>query len=157
NPSVGSFPDGPGRRALVMPRLAFGLFFVLAVLVVLGGFLVFRPRSESAEPSPAGKPARDLFAADRASTAEAPLAFDAQRARRYLEDLCKIGPRVSGSAGMKQQQERLKSHFESLGGRVEFQRFSARQKSQRQPVDMANLIVSWFPERERRVLLCSHY
>src|SRR5262249_50381594 len=38
-----------------------------------------------------------------------------------------------------------------------FQRFTARQQSQRQPVDMTNLIVSWHAERERRVILCSHY
>jgi Zn-dependent M28 family amino/carboxypeptidase len=37
------------------------------------------------------------------------------------------------------------------------QRFTAQQKSQPQPVDMANLIVSWYPERQRRVILCAHY
>ena len=28
---------------------------------------------------------------------------------------------------------------------------------QRPPVEMTNLIVSWYPEQQRRVLLCSHY
>src|SRR5207237_3120924 len=58
---------------------------------------------------------------------------------------------------MKQQQELLKKHFEARGAKVEFQRFTARQVSQKQPVNMANLIASWHPERPRRVILCSHY
>jgi Zn-dependent M28 family amino/carboxypeptidase len=58
---------------------------------------------------------------------------------------------------MRQQQELVKKHFDQLGAKVEFQRFTARQKSQAKPVEMANLIISWHPERERRVILCSHY
>jgi Zn-dependent M28 family amino/carboxypeptidase len=59
---------------------------------------------------------------------------------------------------MKKQQEFLKKHFEELGGTIEFQRFTARQLSRKdQQVEMANMIVSWFPERQRRVILCSHY
>jgi Zn-dependent M28 family amino/carboxypeptidase len=40
---------------------------------------------------------------------------------------------------------------------VSWQRFTAQQRSQRRPVEMANLIVRWYPERTRRVILCSHY
>src|SRR5262249_37178090 len=87
----------------------------------------------------------------------APVAFDAKRAMGYLEQVCKIGPRISGSDGMKQQQELLKKHFEALGAKVELQRFTARQVSQRKPVEMANLIAVWRPEQQRRVLLCAHY
>jgi hypothetical protein len=93
----------------------------------------------------------DSFAADRDN------GFDAERAMGYLKDLCKIGTRISGSDGMKKQQEMLKKHFEARGGKVEFQRFTARQRSQPDPVAMANLIVSWRPERQKRVILCSHY
>ena len=95
------------------------------------------------------------FASDRAG--ETPVPFDSKRAMGYLEDICKIGPRISGSEGMKRQQELLQKHFEALGGTVTYQRFEARQKSQAQPVAMANLIVSWFPDRPKRVILCSHY
>ncbi len=87
----------------------------------------------------------------------APADFDGKRAMEYLEKVCKIGPRISGSEGMKQQQDLIKSHFEAQDARVTFQRFTAKQRSQRQPVEMVNIIVSWFPERARRVLLCSHY
>jgi len=36
----------------------------------------------------------------------------------YLEAICKIGPRISGTDGMKQQQELVKKHFEAHGARL---------------------------------------
>jgi hypothetical protein len=112
---------------------------LLAVALLLGLF--------------AGAPGRDGFAADR----PAPPPFDAKRAMGYLQQLCKIGPRVSGSDGMKKQQELLEKHFAKLGGKVEWQKFTARQRSQRKATPMANLVVRWHPERKKRVILCSHY
>src|SRR2546421_8692672 len=131
-------------RARRMSRLTRGLILGLIAMLSLGCY----PTTKSAE----GKPASDEFASDRAgSPFQVP--FDAKRAMAYLEDLCTIGTRVSGSEGMKKQQELLKKHFEDLGGKVTFQRFPARQKSQRQSVEMANLIVSWHPDRLKRVIL----
>jgi glutaminyl-peptide cyclotransferase len=142
-------PAGGFRRA-TFGRFAFRLG-VAALLVVLGCFPMSRPSTNSAEP-----PTRDSdFAIDR--NGASPVPFDARRAMGYLDDVCAIGPRISGSEGMQKQQELLTKHFEKLGGKVELQKFTARQNSQKQPVEMANLIVSWFPERERRVILCSHY
>jgi glutaminyl-peptide cyclotransferase len=83
--------------------------------------------------------------------------FDGARAMRYLKQVCDIGPRVSGSEGMKKQVELLQKHFTGLGAQVELQRFSARQLSQRQPVEMVNVIARWHPERARRLIICSHY
>jgi hypothetical protein len=83
--------------------------------------------------------------------------FDGERALGYLEDICRIGPRVSGTEGMTRQQELCRNHFEKLGGTVEMQRFTARQESQKKPTEMANMIVTWYPDRPRRVILCSHY
>ena len=99
---------------------------------------------------------RDEFAADRTSALK-PVPFDGKRAMGYLEELCKIGPRISGSDGMRQQQELLRKHFEKLGADVTFQRWEARQPSQEKPVPMANLIASWHKDRKRRVILCGHY
>src|SRR5579875_3861262 len=100
----------------------------------------------------------DAFAADRPE-AVLPVAFDGQRAYGYLEALCRIGPRISGSEGMKKQQQMLEKHFKEQGGIIEWQRFNATQKSdpRRQAIPMANLIVSWHPDRKRRVILCTHY
>jgi glutaminyl-peptide cyclotransferase len=97
------------------------------------------------------------FAADRAGAAGEPVALDGKRAMSYLKTICDIGPRISDTAGMKEQQELLRKHFEALGAKVETQAFTARQNSKRDSVDMTNLIVSWQPERKRRVLVCSHY
>jgi glutaminyl-peptide cyclotransferase len=83
--------------------------------------------------------------------------FDGERAYRYLTALCELGPRFSGSPGMGKQQKLLEEHFSGLGGRVHFQRFRAPHPLDRTPVNMANLIVEWFPERLDRVLLCAHY
>jgi len=87
----------------------------------------------------------------------ADLKFDGERSIKYLKQVCDIGPRISGSAGMKKQIELLAKHFEDFGGKVEKQEFQGRQKSKRDPVVMTNLIVSWFPERKTRVILSCHY
>jgi hypothetical protein len=102
---------------------------------------------------------RDSFASDREDNqlAEKPLAFDGKRAMGYLESICKIGPRMSGTEGMKKQQELIEKHFKALGGKVTYQRFTARQKSVRKPVDMANMVISYHPDRTRRAIICSHY
>lgn len=83
--------------------------------------------------------------------------FDGDNAIKYLKTLCDLGPRVSGSDGMKKQQEILKAHFEKCGATVTFQKYEAKQTSQRLAVTMANMIVSWNPDSEKRVLLCGHY
>jgi glutaminyl-peptide cyclotransferase len=140
-----------------MSRLVIGLVFVVATFLALGGLQWRKSVSGSAQPALPEKPKRDAFAADRAPAAVAAVSFDQQRAMGYLEAICKIGPRISGSDGMKQQQELVKKHFEARGAKVELQRFTDRQLSQNQPVEMANLIASWYPDRQRRVILCAHY
>jgi glutaminyl-peptide cyclotransferase len=83
--------------------------------------------------------------------------FNGGRAYEYLKQLCAIGPRPSGSAGMAAQQKLLAEHFKKLGGEVEFQRFQARHPLNGSPVSMANIIVHWRPEKAERILLCAHY
>jgi len=135
-----------------MPRMAVGLSVVLMAGVVVW-LLVTQLGCGPAETADKSK---DGFASDRALPDPAP--FDAKRAMGYLEALCKIGPRISGSDGMKKQQELLTKHFEDLGGKVTRQEFTAKQRSDpKKEVAMCNLIVSWKPDLKRRVILCSHY
>src|ERR1700693_5344310 len=99
------------------PRHRWG--FIASVLLVVslaavGGFAMFQPGSK--------KPAEG-FAADRPGAVK-PAPFDAKRAMGYLEALCKIGTRMSGTEGMKKQQEMLEKHFTDLGGKVTYQRFN---------------------------------
>jgi hypothetical protein len=58
---------------------------------------------------------------------------------------------------MKKQQELLREHFEKLGGKVTMQPFRARNPLGGEPVELANLLVEWHPERRERILLVAHY
>jgi hypothetical protein len=83
--------------------------------------------------------------------------FNGARAYEYLNQLCALGPRPSGSAGMDAQQRLLIEHFRKLGGQVELQKFRVRHPLDGSPVPMTNLIIHWFPERKTRIVLCAHY
>ena len=96
------------------------------------------------------------FVVHGAEPPEAPTT-DPERAFEYLVKVCDIGPRMSGSEGMEQQQQLLSQHFTRLGAKVRFQTFDAAHPLTGRPVRMSNLIVSWHPEAEERVLLCCHY
>jgi len=78
--------------------------------------------------------------------------FNGARAYESLKQLCAIGPRPSGSAGMEKQQKLLAEHFQKLGGRLEFQRFRVRHPRDGSAVPMANIIVHWHPESTSRIL-----
>jgi glutaminyl-peptide cyclotransferase len=83
--------------------------------------------------------------------------LNAQRAYGYLQEICAIGARPSGSAGMEKQQSLIKEFFEKAGAKVSFQRFRANNPLGGDAVPMANILVEWHPERKERILLCAHY
>ena len=83
--------------------------------------------------------------------------LDALRTYRYLEQICDLGPRISGTPGMEQQQQLLEQHFKKYGGEVTLQKFEADNPLGGAKVPMANMIVRWHPERKDRILLCTHY
>jgi glutaminyl-peptide cyclotransferase len=136
------------RRTIAVAAL------VLAAFVGVYQLLPIR-WSTRAQPGPEPKAAR--FAEDRAPAETKAVPFDAKRAMGYLETLCNIGPRISGSEGMAKQQKLLQDHFEKFGGAVAWQRFEGKQPTQKQPIPMANMIVSWKPDAKRRIILCGHY
>jgi glutaminyl-peptide cyclotransferase len=83
--------------------------------------------------------------------------FNGTRAYGYLERLCALGPRPSGSEGMRRQREMLVEHFQSLGAEVRLQEFQRPDPRDGSPVAMANLVVHWHPQSTERILLCAHY
>lgn len=87
----------------------------------------------------------------------AEIPFNGEQAYEYLKQVCAIGPRPSGSPGMATQQRMLARHFAELGGKVGLQKFRYPHPQTGKPVDMANLIVQWHPERKERILLAAHY
>lgn len=130
---------GPIRIALwVAPLLVMGLAAAVA-LVALSG----RTGGESSmTASPLGL--EDI-------------PFDGAQAYEYLEEICRLGRRPSGSPGMEAQQRMLADHFRELGGKVGFQAFRVRHPLDGSPVTMANLVVQWHPDRNERILLGAHY
>ncbi len=130
------------------------VLLVVAAVIASGCYVLSKPPAPPTDPDTPKEKATE-FAAGRDGAKAVP--FDAKRAMGYLKAVCDIGPRISGTEGMKKQQELIEKHFKDLGAKVTYQKFTARQVSRRQPTDMANTIVSFHPDRERRVILCSHY
>lgn len=96
--------------------------------------------------------AHDACSADREASEP-----DAKRAYDYLVQVCRLGPRISGSRAMTEQQRLLVDHFTKHGARVQFQSFDAPHPLSGEPVRMNNMVVSWHPEAKERVLLACHY
>jgi glutaminyl-peptide cyclotransferase len=118
-----------------------------------------RPVAESA-PASGSSPARDPVATTPGATQGKPQPgnpLNAGRAYGYLQEICALGPRISGSPGMMQQVRLVRQHFAKLGGNVRFQQFTAEDPRGGQNVPMVNMIVEWHPEKKERILLCAHY
>jgi hypothetical protein len=103
-----------------------------------------------------GQPKKTEFGTG-AAQAPVEIKFDGERAMKYLKQLCDIGPRVSGTDGMAKQQDLVERHFKQLGATVARQEFKVRQRSRKDDTPMTNLVVTWHPEKTRRVLICAHY
>ncbi|MGD0654883.1 MAG: M28 family peptidase [Thermoguttaceae bacterium] len=131
-------------------RFSFQTLLLFAAIVLactgLGWILLFGNRGLNVDAAPA---VSSLRLED--------IPFNGGRAYEYLKQLCAIGPRPSGSPGMEAQQKLLAEHFKKLHGEVEFQRFRTPHPLDNSPVDMANIIVHWHPEKSERILLCAHY
>src|SRR5437660_1796468 len=105
-----------------MARVA--AFLPLVLIAALVGWLLLSDAWTSANPKPADGEESEAFAPDDPPKAQKaamdwdakvePVAFDAKRAMGYLEDVCKLGPRMSGTESMKKQQELLEKHFTKL-------------------------------------------
>jgi glutaminyl-peptide cyclotransferase len=123
--------------------------FLAAVLIgsclVVGYLVLFQGGRGAAAPAVKGR----LTLAD--------IPFNGERAFGYLQQICALGPRPSGTPAMQQQQTLLAKHFQKLGGEVALQKFRIRHPQSGEPVSMANLIVHWHPERQERILLMAHY
>ena len=82
--------------------------------------------------------------------------FDGQRCYDLLRRICELGPPTAARPACSNSSN-CSRRFEKLGGKVEFQRFQVRHPLDGSPVDMANLLVHWHPDRAERILLCAHY
>ena len=96
-----------------------------------------------------------FLSGEQAGLKDIPL--DADRCFSWLKKICEIGPRTSGSEGMKRQQVMLREHFSKLGATVTMQGFDVRHPQDGSRVRMENMIVQWHPEKKERILLAAHY
>jgi len=83
--------------------------------------------------------------------------FDGDTAFEILEQICEIGPRITGTKGMVKQQELLIKRFEKCGAKIIKQEFTIKHPVTGEIVPVTNLIARWFPEKEHRILFCAHY
>ena len=120
---------------------------ILACVLVFTGILVWSRATSTTNRADAAQ--------SRLTLEEIP--FNGARAYQYLEQICALGRRPSGSDGMVAQQEILEKHFAELGGTVHRQSFEYAHPQTGDPVAMTNLIVQWAPERSHRILLACHY
>lgn len=95
-------------------------------------------------------------ASGQANSAE-PISLDSTRTFGYLQRVCDIGPRISGTEGMAQQQQLIEDHFAQFPCQITNQEFDVAHPETGEPVRMKNIIVSWHPEAKQRLLLCCHY
>lgn len=106
---------------------------------------------------PDGETPEALAVTPRSRMKLADIPFNGAQAAKYLDEICALGPRVSGTPAMAAQQKMLVDYFTKLGAQVEMQTFQARHPMEGTPVEMANLIVHWHPERKERILFAAHY
>ena len=112
-----------------------------AAMVAEGLFFLMAPPASEAQPAMHPTPAP----------------IDGRRAFGYLEQICKIGPRIAGTEANTQQRRMVAEHFRKCGLTVREQPFVAVHPLTGHRVDMANLIGAWHPERLHRLVLCAHY
>ncbi|MBX7165996.1 MAG: M28 family peptidase [Pirellulales bacterium] len=123
--------------------------FLAAVVVVssvVAGYLLFT------QPGHSGRQA-----GEKSRLTLEDIDFNGRRAYGYLEQLCALGPRPTGSEAMSRQQQLLIEHFQKLGGQITRQAFQFRHPVTGQPVIGTNLLVTWHPQSRERVLLVAHY
>jgi glutaminyl-peptide cyclotransferase len=134
----------PITTPVSLPRWARPLLLVAGGLAVAAVFLPqLRSRPRSPEASAAMPPS--------------PAPIDGTRAFRYLQQICDLGPRIAGSESNTRQREMVAAHFREHGATVTEQPFSAPHPLTGKPVALANLIGSWHPQRNRRVVIAAHY
>jgi len=86
-----------------------------------------------------------------------PAPIDGDRAYADLKAIVALGPRPAGSAANLRQQQLVAERFQKLGGAVRLQKFSSTDPLTGDPVQLANVVGSWFPDRPERVVIAAHY
>jgi hypothetical protein len=130
------------RRNSIVTWMLIASLALLGVIVIAASSGVFQQQTVVAESPTRG---------------QIPNRYDPDRAMSYLNLLCDLGPRPSGSEAMRRQQALLETFFRERGATVRRQSFEIRSPQDGSAVPMTNLIATWHPERPKRFLFCAHY
>ncbi len=98
-----------------------------------------------------------FFSAGANCTSNLPLEFNGDRAYQYLQAECQFGPRNPGSAGHRALKKYLLDFFSAYSNLIESQDFVWEDTTGHLKLELSNIIVSFYPERKERVLLCAHW
>lgn len=147
------------NQALWRYRKRWGLFAVTVAVLIAGCALnVLQNATSEQQPS---QPEQTQTVETASQNRETPQSVmgepNAKRAFGYLLKVCGIGPRISGTTGMAQQQKLIVGHFTELGAQVRMQSFDVAHPQTGTPVRMNNIVVSWNKQAKERVLLACHY
>ena len=135
----------------------------LATLVI--GILIAALFSPLATAVHAQSPAATSLEAIGSKKRETVPAFDSQQAFTHLQKICAIGPRISTTNGMLQQQSYLRQWFEPMQAELKLQKFLVRNPLANQAgfngvqteSELSNFIVRFRPQLKQRLLFCCHY
>ncbi|MFQ6003314.1 MAG: M28 family peptidase [Candidatus Zixiibacteriota bacterium] len=83
--------------------------------------------------------------------------FDGKEAFGYLMDQCDLGPRNPGSEGHQRCRKYLLDKLKRYTNLVKTQEFVYQDTSGKTKLELTNIIVSFYPEEEQRMLLCTHW
>ncbi len=82
--------------------------------------------------------------------------FSADSAYQYVKNQVDFGPRVPNSSAHRACGDYLVSYFKQLAWDVQEQRFEATAYNGT-ILDSRNIIASYFPQKQKRILLCAHW
>lgn len=83
--------------------------------------------------------------------------FKGERAYQYLKEECQFGPRNPGSPGHRALKKYLLDFFSTYSNLVKSQDFAWEDTTGNLKLELSNIIVSFYPEKKERVLLCAHW
>lgn len=85
------------------------------------------------------------------------LSFDEKRAFQYLTEQCEFGPRNPGSAGHLKAKNYLLDKLSQRSNLVKTQNFVYHDSVNNLDLELTNIIASFYPENNKRVLLAAHW
>lgn len=83
--------------------------------------------------------------------------FDGSEAFRHLMEQCSFGPRNPGSEGHETCKKYLLDKLAGYTNLVRKQQFVYQDTTQKINLELTNIIASFYPEENQRILLCAHW